>query len=65
MQKVLKNDEMYTSLHGLPPPASALSGSDNRVYMASCLRLSTQIQPNGWTSDALGTLSAITPHKKD
>ena len=31
--------------------------SHNRVYLATCLRHSAQIQPNGWTSDTLKTLS--------
>jgi len=36
----------------------------NRAYLTSCLRHSAQIQPNGWTSDTLGTLSAIADIEK-
>jgi len=32
--------------------------ADNRAYLASALRASAQIQPIGWTSDTLKTLSA-------
>ena len=30
--------------------------SPNRAYLASVLRTFAQIQPDGWTSDTLGTL---------
>ena len=33
--------------------------SPNRAYLASVLRTSAQIQPDGWISDTLGTLSEI------
>ncbi len=33
--------------------------SYNRAYLATCLRHSTQIQPDGWTSDTLGTLDEM------
>ena len=33
--------------------------SPNRAYLATCLRHSAQIQPDGWTSDTLKTLYAI------
>lgn len=33
--------------------------SDNRVYLASCLCHSAQIQPDSWTSDTLVPLYAI------
>jgi len=32
--------------------------ADNRAYLATA-NASAQIQPNGWTSDTLGTLDAI------
>ena len=36
-----------------------IATSPNRAYLASCLRYSAQIQPNGWTSDTLRTLYDI------
>ena len=33
--------------------------SYNRAYLASCLWHFAQIQPDGWTSDTLRTLSEI------
>ena len=33
--------------------------SPNRAYLATVLRTFAQIQPNGWTSDTLGTLGEI------
>ena len=33
--------------------------SPNGAYLTSCLRHSAQIQPYGWTSDTLGTLSEL------
>ena len=31
----------------------------NRAYLASCLRHFAQIQPDGWTSDTLGSMKII------
>jgi len=40
------------------------STSADRAYLATCLRHSTQIKPDGWTSDTLGTLGNIVTEKK-
>lgn len=36
-----------------------ISTSPNRAYLAWVLRTFVQIQPDGWTSDTLGTLAKI------
>jgi len=33
--------------------------ADNRAYLATVLRTSAQLQPYGWTSNTLRTLSAM------
>lgn len=42
-----------------------MNTSDNRACLALVLRTSAQIQLHSWTSDALGTLSAIVGLRKE